>query len=207
MKCTQEKCPIKDAIGFPVKRCTMHNCSYRTRPENGDDQAADVGSVESCPLRHENGNCLCVGGFCTSVPKEICAAVRQAYDSGYSKGAVDGAESAKTELQPLMAELEEFRKAKAEYRAVIFPVSMADRVYLIRNDGITLCTIRNIKTKSLGGWTMRLYPLTQDWCAPRVTYYEVNIAQFNKTWFKDHDKAVAALNEHRAKKGLKPWLK
>ena len=31
MKCTQEKCPIKDAIGT-VKRCTMHNCSYRTYP-------------------------------------------------------------------------------------------------------------------------------------------------------------------------------
>lgn len=31
MKCAQEKCPIKDAIR-EVKRCTMHNCSYRTYP-------------------------------------------------------------------------------------------------------------------------------------------------------------------------------
>lgn len=207
MKCTQEKCPIKDAIGFPVKRCTMHNCSYRTRPESDDDEARDVGNAEDCPIRHENGNCLCVGGFCTSVPKEVCAPVRQAYDSGYSKGAVDGAESAKAEQQPLMAELEEFQKARAEYRAIIFPVNLGEDVYLLRDCSLIPCTIRNFKSRAIGGWTVRLAPQIQDWLCNAGKYYDVALVQFNKTWFKDRDKAIDALNERRVKKGMKPWLK
>lgn len=37
-----------------------------------------------CPIRHENGNCTCVGGFCTAVPEPVCEAVRNAYDSGWT---------------------------------------------------------------------------------------------------------------------------
>ena len=37
-----------------------------------------------CPIRHENGNCVCVGGFCTAVPAPVCEAVRNAYDSGWT---------------------------------------------------------------------------------------------------------------------------
>ena len=40
----------------------------------------------SCKLRHKNGNCLCVGGFCTAVNDEICNAVRSAYDKGLTEG-------------------------------------------------------------------------------------------------------------------------
>lgn len=38
---------------------------------------------ENCPMRHENGNCLPCGGFCTSVNDLICEALHKAYDSGY----------------------------------------------------------------------------------------------------------------------------
>lgn len=37
---------------------------------------------ENCPLRHENGNCLPHGGFCTSVNENVCEAMRQAYEQG-----------------------------------------------------------------------------------------------------------------------------
>lgn len=37
-----------------------------------------------CPIRHENGNCVCVSGFCTAVPEPVCEAVRNAYDSGWT---------------------------------------------------------------------------------------------------------------------------
>lgn len=37
---------------------------------------------KDCPLRHINGNCLPVGGFCTAVKSEICNAVQQAYEHG-----------------------------------------------------------------------------------------------------------------------------
>lgn len=36
-----------------------------------------------CPIRHkENGNCLPLGGFCTSVSDEICHALHNAYMCG-----------------------------------------------------------------------------------------------------------------------------
>ena len=35
-----------------------------------------------CPMRHENGNCLVTGGFCTAVIDEICQALHNAYEAG-----------------------------------------------------------------------------------------------------------------------------
>ena len=39
---------------------------------------------DPCPIRHENGNCVLVGGFCTAVPDHICEVVRNAYDCGWT---------------------------------------------------------------------------------------------------------------------------
>ena len=39
---------------------------------------------EDCPVRHENGNCLHIGSFCTAVPDPICAGVRSAYECGWT---------------------------------------------------------------------------------------------------------------------------
>lgn len=33
-------------------------------------------------MRHDNGNCLVAGGFCTSVSDSICEALHSAYDCG-----------------------------------------------------------------------------------------------------------------------------
>ena len=41
---------------------------------------------KNCPLRHENGNCLPCGGFCTSVNDAICEAIHQAYQHGFNDG-------------------------------------------------------------------------------------------------------------------------
>ena len=45
--------------------------------------------LKPCPMRHENGNCLVCGGFCTSVIKPICEAVHNAYNSGYNDAVND----------------------------------------------------------------------------------------------------------------------
>ena len=37
---------------------------------------------ENCPMRHECGNCLPAGGFCTAVSDPICEALHNAFDSG-----------------------------------------------------------------------------------------------------------------------------
>lgn len=37
---------------------------------------------QDCPFRHENGNCLRIGGFCLAVNDEICAAIQGAYSRG-----------------------------------------------------------------------------------------------------------------------------
>ena len=43
---------------------------------------------KDCPIRLGNGNCLCVGGFCTAVSDEICDAVRSAYEVGLGDGRI-----------------------------------------------------------------------------------------------------------------------
>lgn len=37
-----------------------------------------------CPMRHGNGNCMPVGGFCTAVNDPICVGLRNAYEHGRS---------------------------------------------------------------------------------------------------------------------------
>ena len=41
---------------------------------------------KDCPMRHENGNCLPVGGFCTSVNDEICKGLKSVYEHGKHDG-------------------------------------------------------------------------------------------------------------------------
>lgn len=45
---------------------------------------------KECPLRHESGHCLSIGGSCTAVRSEICAAMQKAYEHGKRVGGVDG---------------------------------------------------------------------------------------------------------------------
>lgn len=49
---------------------------------------------KNCPMRHEYGNCLPLGGFCLSVNAEICEALHQAYQHGYQNGRIDSVEAA-----------------------------------------------------------------------------------------------------------------
>ena len=42
---------------------------------------------KDCPMRHENGNCLPAGGFCTAVNNIICDALHNAHLMGYCKAA------------------------------------------------------------------------------------------------------------------------
>ena len=38
--------------------------------------------IKECPMRHKNGNCLPIGGFCLSVNEDICKGLMQAYECG-----------------------------------------------------------------------------------------------------------------------------
>lgn len=44
---------------------------------------------QKCKWRHENGNCLLVGGFCTAVPDDLCKAVHEAYEQGRTDALLD----------------------------------------------------------------------------------------------------------------------
>lgn len=33
-----------------------------------------INDRQNCPFRHEDGNCLAIGGFCLSVPDKVCKA-------------------------------------------------------------------------------------------------------------------------------------
>ena len=41
--------------------------------------------IKECGMRHENGNCLPAGGFCTA-NRNICEALQNAYDAAYRAG-------------------------------------------------------------------------------------------------------------------------
>lgn len=41
---------------------------------------------KDCLMRHENGNCNVIGGFCTAVNDPICEGLHNAYDCGYCDG-------------------------------------------------------------------------------------------------------------------------
>lgn len=43
---------------------------------------------KGCPMRHENGNCTVIGGFCTAVNDSICEGLHNAYDNGYRDAAI-----------------------------------------------------------------------------------------------------------------------
>ncbi len=58
--------------------------------DGADDSQLPINENRSlCKLRHRNGNCLCVGGFCTAVNDEICKSIRMAYEKGYVDGKTD----------------------------------------------------------------------------------------------------------------------
>lgn len=44
---------------------------------------------KNCPMRHENGNCLPCGGFCTAVNDEICHALHNAYTKGHNSAMIE----------------------------------------------------------------------------------------------------------------------
>ena len=50
--------------------------------------------IKDCKMRHKNGNCLPVGGFCTA-NKNICEALQNAYSHGYFEGCQTGFEKSK----------------------------------------------------------------------------------------------------------------
>ena len=102
----------------------------------------------------------------------------------------------------MIREQAEHQKAVNEWRAVTFPVNIADHVYLLRrNHGdILSCTIHTIRSRALGGWTFRLANEMPDWLCNAGEYYEVNLAQFGKTWFKDLNEARTAQAELRKKR-------
>lgn len=49
-------------------------------------------ALNPCSMRHENGNCLPCGGFCTAVDKPICEALHNAYRMGVNDTIKDLAE-------------------------------------------------------------------------------------------------------------------
>lgn len=66
---------------------------------------------EKCLMRHENGNCTAVGGFCTAVNDSICKGLHNAYDHGYYDAAIRARQERRNE-PPLT--LNELRRMNGE---------------------------------------------------------------------------------------------
>lgn len=50
---------------------------------NSLGQSLDGDIRVNCKMRHENGNCLPCGGFCTAVSNGVCCALHNAYNHGF----------------------------------------------------------------------------------------------------------------------------
>ena len=49
---------------------------------------SNIRKHQECPMRHENGNCNPVGGFCTAVNSGLCDALIKSYEIGFHDGAM-----------------------------------------------------------------------------------------------------------------------
>ena len=69
---------VREKYGSRELRELMHD-------EHLANDYVQANNLPSCPLRHENGNCMALFGFCTSNSSFDCEAVRRAYDIGQTK--------------------------------------------------------------------------------------------------------------------------
>ncbi len=96
---------------------------------------------KDCPMRHENGNCLPCGGFCTAVNDPICEGLHNAYDAGWY-----AALNAQIEAENTPLTLEELREMDGE---PVWAVPMKDEpdwasCWCIINDGcISTGSVKN----------------------------------------------------------------
>lgn len=51
-----------------------------------EESMSNILNHVNCPMRTKLGNCNCGGGFCTSVKKEVCDALHEAYRIGFLNG-------------------------------------------------------------------------------------------------------------------------
>lgn len=62
----------------------MTNSPYTRSASNKNEDI--LARVQNCPMRHENGNCMPLGGFCQGIHSpEICKAMHDAYNIGAKK--------------------------------------------------------------------------------------------------------------------------
>ena len=55
----------------------------REKAKNAHADGEDADNRRFCVMRdNENGNCLCMGGYCASVDDTVCNALHHAYNSG-----------------------------------------------------------------------------------------------------------------------------
>lgn len=70
---------------------------------------------KDCPIRHENGNCLVVGGFCPAVNVYMCEVVRNAYDSGRLSALREQEEREKKPLSAFLEPMDRYKGLKRKF--------------------------------------------------------------------------------------------
>ena len=91
---------------------------------------------KGCPMRHENGNCTVIGGFCTSVNDPICEGLHNAYDNGYRDAAIR-AQQERENTKP-MTNADRIR-AMSDEELGIFLAEWAEKPWAWKQDGEGEC--------------------------------------------------------------------
>ena len=113
---------------------------------------------KDCQMRHENGNCNVIGGFCTAVNDPICAGLHNAYDCGY----FDGETRAKRQQ-----EHPQWISVKDR-----LPDYMGEVLVIVSgkpHENITLDGAYEIaEYDPVEGWILEMWP---EWCSGVVTHW------------------------------------
>ena len=104
--------------------CGLVRCKF-VEDKGGDEGMTD--RRKDCPMRHENGNCNVIGGFCTAVNDSICAGLHNAYDCGYCDGEI---------------------RAKQEHGQSARWISVKDRLPET-NDHVLCCTVTKKESRNV----------------------------------------------------------
>lgn len=111
---------------------------------------------ENCPMRHENGNCMPAGGFCTAVNDPICQALHNAYNAGYINASIT------VRLQLLVEKhvpltLDELRRMDGD------PIWIAEidkwALVYVRHNGYVVLQFGDGSTASAEGWLKQHGPV------------------------------------------------
>lgn len=98
-----------------------------------------------------------------------------------------------------LEELQEYAKAKKEYRTGVFPVFVGQQAWVIDNGTPVLCSVIRFSSKVIGNWKVTLRAgFSHNWLMhDYVRTYTREVTQYGKSWFSTLEDANVAIKKEK----------